>query len=51
MTSVIGKKKLIEKCLSFLVPIRSQIEVDMHITEMSSRLGVSKEAIFTEYKK
>lgn len=51
MTSVIGKKKLIEKCLSFLVPIRSQIEVDMHITEMSSRLGVSKEAIFVEYKK
>ncbi len=51
LTTVIGKKKLIEKCLSFLVPIRSQIEVDMHITEMSSRLGVSKDAIFTEYKK
>jgi DNA primase len=51
MSSVIGKKKLIEKCLSFLVPLRSQIEVDMHITEMSSRLGVAKEAIMTEYKK
>ena len=49
--SVIGKKKLIEKCLSFLVPIESQIEIDMHISEMSVKLGVSKEAIFTEYKK
>ena len=49
--SVIGKKKLIEKCLSFLIPIKSQIEIDMHITEMSSKLGVSKDAIFTEYKK
>ena len=51
MTSIIGKKKLIEKCLSFLIPIRSQIEIDMHISEMSSKLGVSKDAIFAEYKK
>jgi DNA primase len=51
MTSIIGKKKLIEKCLSFLVPLHSQIEVDMHITEMASRLGVGKEAIMTEYKR
>ena len=42
MESVIGKKKLIEKCLSFLVPIESQIEIDMHISEMSAKLGVSK---------
>ena len=51
ISSVIGKKQLIEKCLSFLIPIRSQIEIDMHITEISSRLWVSKEAILVEYKK
>ena len=51
LATVIGKKKLIEKCLTFLIPIRSQIEIDMHITEMSSRLGVSKDAILAEYKK
>ncbi len=51
LDSVIGKKKLIEKCLSFLIPIKSQIEIDMHITEISSKLGVSKDAIFSEYKK
>lgn len=51
LDSVIGKKKLIEKCLSFLIPIRSQIEIDMHISEISLKLGVSKDAIFAEYKK
>jgi DNA primase len=51
LQSVIGKKKLIEKCLSFLVPIKSQIEIDMHISEISIKLWVSKEAILSEYKK
>ena len=51
MSTVIGKKKLIEKCLMFLLPLKSQIEVDMHISEIASKLGVSKDAILTEYKK
>ncbi len=51
MSTIIGKKKLIEKCLEFLIPIRSQIEIDMHIQEMSSHLGVWKDAIYAEYKK
>jgi hypothetical protein len=51
MTTVIGKKKLIEKCLTFLLPLKSQIEIDMHITEISNQLGVSKEAIQAEYKR
>jgi DNA primase len=51
ITTTIGKKKLIEKCLEFLVPIKSQIEIDMHMQEMSEILKVSKEAIFAEYRK
>ena len=51
ISTIIGKKKLIEKCLEFLVPLKSQIEIDMHISEMSRMLGVAKEAIMTEYKK
>ncbi len=51
ITTTIGKKKLIEKCLEFLVPIKSQIEIDMHISEMSERLKVGRDAIFLEYRK
>lgn len=51
ITTIIGKKKLIEKCIEFLLPMRSQIEIDMHILEMSEMLKVGKEAIFTEYRK
>ncbi|MBP9812598.1 DNA primase, partial [Candidatus Gracilibacteria bacterium] len=47
MSTIIGKKKLIEKCLTFLLPLKSQIEVDMHISEIATKLGVSKEAIMT----
>lgn len=51
MSTIIGKKKLIEKCLNFLLPLKSQIEIDMHISEIASKLAVSKEAIMTEYRK
>lgn len=51
ITTTIGKKKLIEKCLEFLIPIKSQIEIDMHISEMSERLKVGRDAIFLEYRK
>ncbi len=51
LTTIIGKKKLIEKCLEFLLPIRSQIEISLHIAEMSQALWVSQEAIYAEYKK
>lgn len=51
LSTIIGKKKLIEKCLEFLLPIRSQIEISLHISEISTALGVSQEAIYAEYKK
>lgn len=51
ITTTIGKKKLIEKCLEFLLPIQSQIEIDMHIQEISDMLKVGKDAIYGEYKK
>ena len=51
IATIIGKKKLLEKCLEFVVPIKSQIEIDMYISEMSSAIGVGKDAIFSEYKK
>ncbi|GAB0174705.1 MAG: DNA primase [Candidatus Altimarinota bacterium] len=51
LTTIIGKKKLIEKCLIFLLSLKSQIEIDMHMNEIASSLGVSKDAIQIEYKK
>ena len=51
ITTTIGKKKLIEKCLEFLTPLKSQIEIDMHISEMSEMLHVGRDAIFQEYRK
>ncbi len=51
MSTVVGKKKLIEKCIEFLLPLRSQIEIDMHVSEISLTLGVSKDAIMTEYRR
>lgn len=51
ISTTIGKKKLIEKCLEFLIPLKSQIEIDMHIQEMSDMLRVGKDAIYAEYKK
>ena len=50
MSTIVGKKQLIEKCLEFLIPLRSQIEIDMHVSEMSSVLGVGKDAIMSEYR-
>ena len=50
MSTVVGKKKLIEKCLEFLYPLRSQIEIDMYVSEISLVLSVSKEAIMSEYR-
>lgn len=49
--TVIGRKQLLEKCITFLMPLRSQIEVDMHIREMSRLLDVSHDAIYSEYRK
>ena len=51
MSTVVGKKKLIEKCIEFLLPLRSQIEIDMHVSEISLTLGVSKDAIMAEYRR
>ena len=51
ISTTIGKKRLIEKCLEFLTPLKSQIEIDMHISEISEMLHVGRDAIFQEYRK
>ncbi len=48
---MIGKKKLIEKCLEIIVRLGSQIEVDFYLQEISRQLFVSMEALYVEYKK
>ncbi len=51
MTTLIGKKKLIEKCLEIIVRLGSQLEVDFYLQEISRQLFVSMEALYAEYKK
>ena len=51
VTTLIGKKKLIEKCLEIIVHLSSQLEVDFYFQEIAKQLGVSMEALYIEYKK
>ena len=51
MSTLIGKKKLIEKCLEIIIRLGSQLEVDFYLQEISRQLWVSMEALYTEYKK
>lgn len=51
MTTLIGKKKLIEKCLEIIVRLSSQLEVDFYLQEIAKQLGVSMDALYSEYKK
>lgn len=51
VNAITGKKKLIEKCLELIAKLRSQVEVDFYLQQVSTRLGVSMEALYTEYKK
>jgi DNA primase len=51
MDTIIGRKKLIEKCLEIITRIGSQIEVDFYLQEISAKLSVSMEILYAEYKK
>jgi DNA primase len=51
MNSITGKKKLIEKCLELVAKLRSQVEVDFYLQQVSAKLGVGMEALYSEYKK
>ncbi len=49
--TLIGKKKLIEKCLEIIVRLGSQLEVDFYLQGISRQLFVSMDALYGEYKK
>ncbi len=51
ITTLVGKKKLVEKCLEVIARLRSQVEVDFYLQEIARWLWVSMEALYTEYKK
>jgi DNA primase len=51
ITTLIGKKKLIEKCLEIIIRLGSQLEVDFYLQEISRQLYVSMDALYIEYKK
>lgn len=51
ITTLMGKKKLTEKCLEIIARLRSQVEVDFYLQEISRSLGVSMDALYGEYKK
>lgn len=51
MATLIGRKKLIEKCLEIIVRLSSQLEVDFYLQEISRELWVSMDILYSEYKK
>ena len=51
VTTLMWKKKLIEKCLEIIVRLGSQIEVDFYFQEIARELWVSMNALYGEYKK
>ncbi|MBP9779924.1 DNA primase [Candidatus Gracilibacteria bacterium] len=51
ITTIIGKKKLIEKCLEIVVRLRSEIESDFYLQQIAKSVSVSMESLYAEYKK
>jgi DNA primase catalytic core len=51
ITTLVGKKKLTEKCLEVVARLGSQVEVDFYLQEISRGLWVSMDALYSEYKK
>lgn len=49
--TIIGKKKLIEKCLEIVARLQNQVEIDFYLQEISHELSVSMDALYAEYKK
>lgn len=48
---IVWKKKLAEKCLSIISLLKSQIEIDIYLKQVSSHLDIWMDILYTEYKK
>lgn len=51
LDTIIGKKKLIEKCLEIIARLKSDIEIDFYMQQIIRKLGVSRESLYAEYRK
>jgi DNA primase len=51
VNTIIGKKKLTEKCLEVIARLKSDIEMDFYMQQIIKKLGVSRESLYTEYRK
>jgi len=50
LTTVPGKKAFIHEVFSFLKNIRSSIEIDIHLKEISRKLDISLDILYTEFR-
>jgi len=51
INSVVWKKEIIKELLEYLINIKSNIEIDAYLREISSFLKISLEVLYEEYKK
>lgn len=51
INTLIGKKKLIEKCIEIITRLSSQIETDLYVQSISQKLWVSIQILYSEYKR
>jgi DNA primase len=49
--TIIGKKKLIEKCLEIVIRLRSEIEWDFYLQQIAKKFSITMESLYAEYKK
>ncbi|MBS9783932.1 DNA primase [Candidatus Gracilibacteria bacterium] len=50
-STIIGKKQLVETCLSLIKQIKSEVEVDMYLQHISASLHISLDVLYSAYKK
>ena len=50
LSTLVGKKQLIEKCLLLVTQIVSPVEVDFYIKHLSSAFDVSRDALYESYQ-
>jgi DNA primase len=51
LSTIVWKKKLIEKCIELIIKLKSQIEVDFYLQQISRKLEISMDILYSEYKK
>jgi DNA primase len=49
-TTIMGRKNLIHKCLEVVARLTSQIEIDLYMQEISQKLMITRDVLYTEYK-